>query len=59
MIKKENILSDKFGFRNDRSITMAVMKLVEDISTALDHKEFTTVIFTDLKKKKKAFDTID
>lgn len=39
-----------------QSASMAVMKLVEDISTAMDNREHTIGIFIDLKK---AFDTID
>lgn len=35
---------------------MAVMELVERISTAIDNKEYTVGVFIDLKK---AFDTID
>ncbi len=35
---------------------MAVMELVEGISTAIDNKEYTVGVFIDLKK---AFDTID
>lgn len=45
------------GFNKDRSNTsMVVKKLVEDISTATDRREFTVVVFIE---QKKAFDIID
>ncbi len=36
---------------------MAVMELVEEISTSMENNEYTVGVFLDLKKK--AFDTID
>ena len=56
-IDKYNILTDhQYGFRSNRSTSMAVTELVEEISTAVDNKEFMVGVFIDLKK---AFDTID
>ncbi len=56
-IEKHNLLSDhQYGFRANRSTSLAVMKLVEQISMATDNKEYTVGVFIDLSK---AFDTID
>ncbi|KAF7664264.1 hypothetical protein LDENG_00182270 [Lucifuga dentata] len=56
-IEKHNILNDnQYGFRAKHSTAMALMELVEEISTAVDKKEYMIGIFVDLKK---AFDTID
>lgn len=56
-IEKCMILSDdQYGFRSGRSTSMAVIKLVDYIASALDKKYFTLGVFVDLKK---AFDTID
>lgn len=50
-IEKHNLLSDnQYGFRAKRSTSMAVMELVEGISTAIDNKEYTVGVFIDLKK---------
>ena len=55
-IEKQNLLCDQqYGFRTNRSTSMAVMNLTEQISNAIDNKEFTAGVFIDLKK---AFDTI-
>lgn len=56
-VDKHNLLSiHQYGFRTNCSTSVAVMKLVEDISTAMDNREDTIGIFIDLKK---TFDTID
>ncbi len=56
-IDKHRLLSDhQHGFRANRSTSMAVMELVEDISSSMDNNEYTVGVFLDLKK---AFDTID
>ncbi len=56
-IDKHKLLSDhQFGFRTNRSTSMAVMELVEEISSSMDKNEYTVGVFLDLKK---AFDTID
>lgn len=47
-VEKYNLLSDyQYGFRANRSTSMAVMKLIEDISTAIDSKEYTVGLFID------------
>ena len=54
---KHNILTpDQFGFRPKHSTHMAINKLYDLISTALDRKLHTIGIFLDLSK---AFDTLD
>ena len=56
-IEKHNILSDnQYGFRTNQSTGLALMKLMDEITTATDNKLHTIGIFIDLKK---AFDTID
>uniref|UniRef100_A0A3B3IP09 Reverse transcriptase domain-containing protein n=1 Tax=Oryzias latipes TaxID=8090 RepID=A0A3B3IP09_ORYLA len=56
-IEKNKLLSEnQFGFRSNRSTDLAIMKIVEEISTAIDKKKYTIGVFMDLKK---AFDTID
>ena len=56
-IDKNTLLSEsQFGFRANRSTSLAILDLVEEISTALDNKKYTIGVFIDLKK---AFDTID
>lgn len=55
-IEKHHLLSNhQYGFRANRSTSMAVMELVEKISTAIDEKQYTIGVFIDLRK---AFDTI-
>ena len=56
-IEKNKILNDsQYGFRNHRSTAMAIIDLIEYVTTALDKKKHVMGIFIDLKK---AFDTID
>ncbi len=56
-LDKHRLLSGhQYGFRSNRSTSMAVMELVEDISSSMDNNEYTVGVFLDLKK---AFDTID
>lgn len=56
-IEKHGLLNDcQYGFRAGRSTASAVMNIVEDIASAIDHKLYTVGVFIDLKK---AFDTID
>lgn len=50
-IVKYNILSEsQFGFRSGRSTSMALLDLIEKITTALDNKQATIGVFIDLKK---------
>ena len=56
-IDKHNLLCEQqYGFRSGRSTSMAVMELVEAISTSVDNSEYAIGVFIDLSK---AFDTID
>lgn len=55
-LDKFNLINEQYGFRANRSTSMAVTALVEDIATAIDNKEFAIGVFIDLSK---AFDTID
>ena len=55
-IEKHHLLSNhQYGFRANRSTSMAVVELVENITKAIDNTEYTIGVFIDLKK---AFDTI-
>ena len=57
IIEKNNILSDpQYSFRNNRSTSLALMDLIEQITDNLDNKKTTIGIFIDLKK---AFDTVN
>uniref|UniRef100_A0A3P8T4U6 Reverse transcriptase domain-containing protein n=1 Tax=Amphiprion percula TaxID=161767 RepID=A0A3P8T4U6_AMPPE len=56
-MEKYELLSDhQYGFRSNRSTSLAVMELVENISTAIDKKQYAVGVFVDLRK---AFDTIN
>ena len=56
-ISKSNILCEsQYGFRSNRSTSLAIIDLIENISSMLDQRKSTIGIFVDLKK---AFDTID
>ena len=55
-IDKHKLLSEhQYGFRPNRSTSMAVIDLVEQITTATNNKQYTVGVFIDLSK---AFDTI-
>ena len=56
-ISKNKIINDsQYGFRPNMSTAMALSDIAENITSALDNKKFTIVVFIDLKK---AFDTTD
>ena len=49
--EKQNILSEsQYGFRSNRSISMALLELIEEIISAVDNKKCTIGVFIDLKK---------
>ncbi len=57
VIDEYNLLSDhQYGFGAKRSSSLAVTELEENISTAIDIKEYTVGVFIDLKK---VFDSAD
>ena len=56
-IEKHSLLSDsQYGFRANRSTSMALMESVEEITNAIVDYKYVAGIFIDLKK---AFDTIN
>ena len=56
-LTKHNILSSsQYGFRKNLSTTMALLDLVDKLTTSIDNNEITIGIFVDLAK---AFDTVN
>ena len=56
-IEKHNLLcEEQYGFRPNRTTTLAIVDLVEKISNAVDNKQYTVGVFLDLTK---AFDTVN
>ena len=56
-INKHNLLTDsQYGFRPNRSTSLAVIELIEKITNSLDQKNYAAGVCIDLKK---AFDTIN
>lgn len=56
-IEKHKLLTDsQYGFRENRSTSLALMELIEEITNCVDNKKYAIGIFIDLKK---AFDTIN
>ena len=50
-VNKHNILSSsQYGFRDESSNTLALLDMLEDISTAVENKQITIGVFIDLKK---------
>ena len=55
--EEKNILYvSQYGFRKSMSTSLAILELVENITTSIDDCKSTVGIFIDLKK---AFDNID
>ncbi len=56
-IEHHNIISNtQYGFRDNHSTSLALIDLIDELSTSIDCKKTTIGVFTDLKK---AFDTIN
>ena len=56
-IKNNNLLFEsQYGFRANRSTSLALNELVDTIVNAIDSGKFCIGVFIDLKK---AFDTVD
>ena len=56
-ISKYDVLSEsQYGFRSNRSTSMALIELLEKLTNSIDDKKITVGVFIDLKK---AFDTIN
>lgn len=56
-IDKFSLLNScQYGFRNNSSTALALIDLIEEVSSSIEKKEYALAIFIDLKK---AFDTID
>ena len=56
-ISKHDILSNsQYGFRKNMSTNLALLELVEELTSSTDKKNKTIGVFIDLKKD---FDTID
>ena len=53
---KRLLYEGQYGFRKKHSTSMAIVELVEEITTAMDNSMSTVAVFIDLKK---AFDTVD
>ena len=56
-VNKNDILNNsQYGFRQNRSTSVALMELIEEICSLLDKKKYAIRVFIDLRK---AFDTLD
>ena len=53
---KQILYKSQCGFRKNMSTSLAILELVEEITTSIDDCKSTVVDFIDLKK---AFDTVD
>ena len=53
---KQILKNIQFGFRKNMSTALAIIELVEEITTAIDERKTTVGVFIDLKE---AFDTVD
>lgn len=54
--KHELLVDSQYGLRSNRSTSMALMVLIEDITSSIDKKKYALGVFIDFKK---AFHTID
>ena len=56
-ITKHNVLCEQqYGFRTKRTTSLALMEFVENVTSAIENKQYALGVFLDLKK---AFDTVD
>lgn len=56
-LEKHQLLAEsQYGFRANRSTTLALIESMEEITNAIDNKQYAIGLFIDLKK---AFDTIN
>ena len=53
---KQILYNGQYGFRKNNSTSMAILELVEEMTTAMDNSRSSIAVFIDLKK---AFDTVD
>ena len=45
------LLTDsQYGFRSNRSTSLAIMESIKDITNAMDHKKYAVGVFIDIKK---------
>ena len=50
-IVKHKLLSDsQYGFRSNSSTSLAIIESIEEITNAIDHKQYAVGVFIDLKK---------
>ena len=50
-LEKNNVITDsQYGFRRNRSTSMALIELIEKITKSLDDKKITVGVFIDLKR---------
>lgn len=56
ILKHKILCEQQYGFRTNRTTSLALMDFVEQVSNAIDLKQYTIGVFLDLQK---AFDTID
>ena len=56
-MEQNKILSDsQYGFRRNRSTSLALLEMTEEITNAIDNKKASIGVFIKLKK---AFDTVN
>ena len=54
--KYDILFNNQFGFRKNRSTSIALLNLLDKITSAIDQKKYTIGVFLDLSK---AFDTVN
>ena len=57
VLEKHNLIFEhQFGFQKNKSTSLAILDLYNQLVRAIEHKKFSCCIFLDLAK---AFDTVD